>query len=89
MLIKYNIIPNVDKTHKTNIIQFTHNNEGVIHMYTADLNKIHAIAYKEVKYLCNKMRLNGGKTVVQYVKQMNVQFFMQRMEEFHLPQINA
>ena len=31
-LSKYNIIPQVDKAHKTNIMQFTHNIDGVVHI---------------------------------------------------------
>ena len=51
---KYNIIPKVYKTQKTNIMQFTHNIDGVEHIFTADPNEIHVITYKEVKYLCDK-----------------------------------
>ena len=50
-LSKYNIIPKVDKTHKTNIMQFTHLIKGKIHIYAADPNEIHVITYKEVKIL--------------------------------------
>ena len=50
-------------------MQFTHNIDGVVHIFTTDPNEIHVITYKEVKYLCDKneiewknlskMRLNG------------------------------
>ena len=36
---KYSLIPKVDKTRKTNILQFTHNDNGVMHIYAADLMK--------------------------------------------------
>ena len=75
-LSKYNIIPDVDKTHKTNIMQFTHNNNGIIHIYAADPNEIHVITYKEVKYLCNKNEIEWkNQTFMQYVKQMKDKFF--------------
>ncbi len=60
ILSKYNVIPEVDTTHKTNIMQFTHaNKNGIIHIYAADPNVIHVITYKEVKFYVKKMRLNG------------------------------
>ena len=75
-LSKYNIIPNVDKTHKTNIMQFTHNNNGIIHIYTADHNEIHVITYKKVKYLSNKNEIEWkNQTFMMYVKQMKDNFF--------------
>ncbi len=43
--------------HKTNIMQFTYDNEGIIHIYTADPNEnyeIHVVTYKQVKPLCDK-----------------------------------
>ena len=38
-LSKYNLIPSVEKTHKTNILQFTHNNNDINHIYAADPNE--------------------------------------------------
>ena len=35
-------------------MQFSHNIDGVVHIFTADPNEIHVITYKEVKYLCDK-----------------------------------
>ena len=40
-------------------MQFTHKNNDVIHIYTADPNEIHFITYKEVKIYAKKTRLNG------------------------------
>ena len=75
-LSKYNIIPNVDKTHKTNIMQFTHKIDNIIHIYAADPNEIHVITYKEVKYLCNKNEIEWkNQTFMEYVKQMKNKFF--------------
>jgi hypothetical protein len=75
-LSKYNVIPEIDKTHKTNIMQFTHIIKGKIHIYAADPNEIHVITYKEVKILCKKNEIEWkNQTFMQYVKQMKDKFF--------------
>ena len=74
-LSKYNIIPDVDKTHKTNIMQFTHKINDIIHIYTADPNEIHVITYKQVKYLCDKNEIEWKNQTLQYVNQMKYKFF--------------
>jgi 5-methylcytosine-specific restriction enzyme A len=79
-LSKYNLIPSVDKTHKTNILQFTHNNNGVIHIYAADPNEIKIITYKQVKYLCEQNDIEfKNQTYMQFVKQMKDNFFNAKM----------
>jgi 5-methylcytosine-specific restriction enzyme A len=79
-LSKYNLIPSVDKTHKTNILQFTHNNNGVIHIYAADPNEIKIITYKQVKYLCEQNDIEfKNQTYMQFVKQMKDNFYNAKM----------
>ena len=86
-LAKYNIIPKVDKTHKTNIMQFTHKNNGIIHIYTADPNEIHVITYKEVKILCEKNGIEWkNQTFMQYVNQLKNNFLMLKMKDLYLLQ---
>ena len=78
-LSKHNLIPTVDKTHKTNILQFTHNNNGIIFIYAADPNEIHVITYKQVKYLCEKNEIEWkNQTFMQFVKQMKDRFFHEK-----------
>jgi len=75
-LSKYHIIPNVDKTYKTNIMQFTHKMDNIIHIYTADPNEIHVITFKEVQYLCNKNDIEWkSQTFMEFVKQMKNKVF--------------
>ena len=79
-LSKYNLVPHVDKTHKTNILQFTHNNNGVIHVYAADPNEIKVITYKQVKYLCEQNNIEfKNQTYMQFIKQMKDNFFNAKM----------
>ena len=78
-LDKYNTIPKVDKSHKTNIMQFTHNNNGIIHIYAADPNEVHTITYKQVKYLCDKNEIEfKNQTFMQLIKQMKNKFFNEK-----------
>ena len=79
-LSKYKLIPTVDKTHKTNILQFTHNNNGVIHIYAADPNEIQIITYKQVQYLCEKNKIEfKNQTYMQFIKQLKDTFFNAKM----------
>ena len=78
-LDKYNTIPKVDKSHKTNIMQFTHNNNGIIHIYAADPNEVHTITYKQVKYLCEKNEIEfKNQTFMQLIKQIKNNFFNEK-----------
>jgi hypothetical protein len=57
-------------------MQFTHKNNGKLHIYAADPNEIHVITYKEVKFLCEKNEIEWkNQTFMQYVKQMKDKFF--------------
>jgi hypothetical protein len=62
-------------------MQFTHKNDGIIHIYTADPNEIHVITYKEVKFLCEKNEIEWkNQTFMQYVNQMKNKFFNAKNE---------
>ena len=77
---KYNLIPSVDKTRKTNILQFTHKTDnGNIHIYAADPNDIHIITYKQVKYHCEKHNIEWkNQTFTQFIKEVKDRFFLEK-----------
>ena len=58
---------------------FTHNNNGIIHIYAADPNEVHTITYKQVKYLCDKNEIEfKNQTFMQLIKQMKNKFLMKK-----------
>ena len=60
-------------------MQFSHNIDGVVHIFTADPNEIHAITYKEVKYLCDKNEIEWkNQTYMQFIKQLKTNFFNEK-----------